>query len=1422
MQTGCYGAPARVGPVSMARSRCSILWRRRTVALGPIKGRDSSSSSPVAQVFCSSQISYASQLPLQSCFSSPRRAREFMTKLCAASILKSIKMNRFGYEDGQRDGGVYDRSRYSSGRYGDPVGYRSYGDQYGRGYEEGDGYYGRSQSAGRLTQNSEDRYGRSPSRDVRGDYSRRYRSLSGGNRDIGRDRFERVHSGGSLERYRSRFGDDRYDGDRYGADRYGYGGERSGDRYGYGIAGDRYGYGGSRYGYGSDRYGYGSNRFSREVIGYGRQDFESGRYGQGGDRYNYGRERYGYSSDKYGGSVGNRYGYGRNRYGYGVDRYSSSGDRYGYGVDRSSYSGRYGNGGDRGGYGVARFGYGKDQGGDGQGRLGSYQNGFPPSGRERYGPGAGRPFYDEGYGSGTDRYRYESGRFGPRSLSGDRYGSRDQPGRVRFDNERFDDGRRSEGGYPASRYQSGQFPDGQSDQERRDQSSGSRDFHGRTWPQRPATSEKFSRPEDRYRTDVDSNLNRRFDPAFKGRVSPPRSVSERPSGDSRRFEMQGSSRFRGGSQQGTQLGRDRMPPPIPPFSEPRSNYPTTLALTWNDEDRFGITSTSRSRELAVRATYDLLRRRYYERAADPSQNPTWLQRGADGNAYNAAAVPPEVLRVDFVDFRPLENAKDQRTFEYELVQDREQPTPVFRRGQTFLMNLRFQEREYDPSRDNVYLNFYFGPNPSVPKRTRVVLRVSPDQEFQRVPHQWDARIQSQEELNVTVEIHVPPTAPVGMWRCVVDTSTQEAPNARLQYRCPEDIYIVFNPFCKDDSVYMENDAQRFEYVINDNGKIYTGGFRNVRGRPWIYGQFDDCVLPAACVLLEMSGLSPTERGNPIKVARALASMLHLFYSLPKLTQTHSRTWHHLYRLSSTLSLCAASAYTGTHALSIQIKASRPGQRSNSFWDSSSYGLIEARFEDDYRGGNSPHLWTGSVQIIEEFLRGGATPVKYAQCWVMAALMTTLCRTLGLPSRPVTAFVSAVDTQDSLTVDRYVDRYGDVLEQGPGRDQPDSLWAFHTWCDVWMARPDQPQGYSGWQATDPCRTYRDFRDLFSGSCGPCPIEALRRGDVGQRDDVDAFYASLNSYVRYFYEDDSSGWGFSPFRQFRYPVSRYILTKAVGRYDEEGDEDCDDLTNVYRDNERSDVEKFAVFNSCRGIRQDSPPFEYQAAAFRWGPFNPEESDQRNYDVSFELDSPERVMVGLPVVVPVVIHNNSPDPRNIEINICTRSSFYTGVLGPFLKRSTTQMTLSPNEQETITLTIDPWDYIDKLVDMSFVKITVTAFVQETGQSFIDEFDFRFSKPWLNIDLPELHVGTESEATFSFTNPLDIPLTDAFVTMEVSGSVRPRTIRIDREVRPHEVFSYTHTFVPRAAGERRLVATFSSRQLQDVVGQRPVVVID
>ena len=131
-------------------------------------------------------------------------------------------------------------------------------------------------------------------------------------------------------------------------------------------------------------------------------------------------------------------------------------------------------------------------------------------------------------------------------------------------------------------------------------------------------------------------------------------------------------------------------------------------------------------------------------------------------------------------------------------------------------------------------------------------------------------------------------------------------------------------------MYLDNQLWREEAVLNDTGKIFVGSYRKIRGRPWVYGQFDDAVLPAAIMLLEQAELSPYERGNPIQVARALAAMV------------------------------------------------------NSIDDD---GLLVGRWDGKYGDGTAPHAWTGSVRVLEQFLKTGKS-VKYAQCWVYAGVTTT--------------------------------------------------------------------------------------------------------------------------------------------------------------------------------------------------------------------------------------------------------------------------------------------------------------------------------------------------------------------------------------------------------------------------------------------------
>lgn len=98
--------------------------------------------------------------------------------------------------------------------------------------------------------------------------------------------------------------------------------------------------------------------------------------------------------------------------------------------------------------------------------------------------------------------------------------------------------------------------------------------------------------------------------------------------------------------------------------------------------------------------------------------------------------------------------------------------------------------------------------------------------------------------------------------------------------------------------------------------------------------------------------------------------------------------------------------------------------------------------------------------------GGNVPVKYGQCWVFAAVTATVCRALGLPCRCITNYVSAHDTDGSLTVDKFFDNDGETLGTGSHAARQDSVWNFHVWNEVWMRRPDLPDSsYAGWQVID---------------------------------------------------------------------------------------------------------------------------------------------------------------------------------------------------------------------------------------------------------------------------------------------------------------------------------------------------------------------
>lgn len=54
-----------------------------------------------------------------------------------------------------------------------------------------------------------------------------------------------------------------------------------------------------------------------------------------------------------------------------------------------------------------------------------------------------------------------------------------------------------------------------------------------------------------------------------------------------------------------------------------------------------------------------------------------------------------------------------------------------------------------------------------------------------------------------------------------------------------------------------------EYILNDVGKVWVGPWGSSKGREWVFGQFDACVLPAAMLMFERSELLPSKYLNII-------------------------------------------------------------------------------------------------------------------------------------------------------------------------------------------------------------------------------------------------------------------------------------------------------------------------------------------------------------------------------------------------------------------------------------------------------------------------------------------------------------------------------------------------------------------------------
>ncbi|GFO23755.1 hemocyte protein-glutamine gamma-glutamyltransferase-like [Plakobranchus ocellatus] len=211
----------------------------------------------------------------------------------------------------------------------------------------------------------------------------------------------------------------------------------------------------------------------------------------------------------------------------------------------------------------------------------------------------------------------------------------------------------------------------------------------------------------------------------------------------------------------------------------------------------------------------------------------------DGRIDNNNTPDPSTLTVQSVDLNIWKNTKAHHTFWYDICTQRKKPKLVLRRGQPFDIEVDFN-REYKPEEDDLKLVFEAGDRPNPTKGTYVEFVLSDKDE----PKKWGAKIVTKKNNSLTITVFTPPDLYVGEWELSIDVVKKNERNVDVyKYEHEDPIYIIFNPWCKDDQVYLHDEDLLREYVLKETGKIYCGSARNITSRPWNFGQVKNLPSP---------------------------------------------------------------------------------------------------------------------------------------------------------------------------------------------------------------------------------------------------------------------------------------------------------------------------------------------------------------------------------------------------------------------------------------------------------------------------------------------------------------------------------------------------------------------------------------------------
>ncbi|XP_053450449.1 protein-glutamine gamma-glutamyltransferase 5 [Nycticebus coucang] len=711
------------------------------------------------------------------------------------------------------------------------------------------------------------------------------------------------------------------------------------------------------------------------------------------------------------------------------------------------------------------------------------------------------------------------------------------------------------------------------------------------------------------------------------------------------------------------------------------------------------------------------------------------------------------LEVAFTDFQTSRNNVQHHTEEISIYR------LIIRRGQIFTITLHFSNRGFQPGLDNIIFVIETGSLPDLAKGTRAVFSLAD----RAGTSPWIASLETNGATSLEVSLCAPPTAAVGRYLLKIHIDPFQGPVTAYQLG---EFILLFNPWCPDDAVYLDSEPQRQEYVMNDYGFIYQGNKNWIRPCPWNYGQFEENIIDICLKLLDKSLHSQIDpatdcalRGSPVYVSRVVCAMI------------------------------------------------------NSNDDN---GVLNGNWSENYTDGVNPAEWTGSVAILKQWRATGCQPVRYGQCWVFAAVMCTVMRCLGIPTRVITNFDSGHDTDGNLIIDEYYDNTGRILEN----KKKDTIWDYHVWNECWMARKDLPPGYGGWQVLD-ATPQETSNGLYC--CGPASVRAIKEGEVDLNYDTRFAFSMVNadcvSWLVYggkeqkLHRDTSS-------------VGNFISTKSI-----QSDE-RDDITENYKYREGSPQERHAFLKALQKLKAIRSQGSTRAGPQLSRPTWPSQDHPRTLDtpslqpsdviqvsLKFQLLDPPNM--GQDIRFVLLALNMSSQFKDLKVNLSAQSLLHDGSPLFLFWQDTAFIALYPEEEKTYSCTIPYSQYSQYLSTDKLIRLSALVEEKSCAEKVLVNKIITLSYPGIMINvLGPAIVNQPLSIQVIFANPLSEQVSDCVLTVEGSGLFKKQQRVLIGVLKPQHRAKITLKTVPFKSGPRQIQANLRSDKFKDIKGYRNVYV--